>query len=133
MKNLITTGLLFLITLQVNAQTASIENIRRASSRNTSAIKEGTDVKGYYFFYISDKVDKKTNEYTLQIMDNNLKVLKDIKFEDSKDVIILESSFNGTDLIFLFYNEKEKTFEYQVYGADGKKKRRGKRKRIGMV
>jgi hypothetical protein len=106
----------------INAQSISIENVRRMALRTTDAIKEGTDVKGYYFFYVSDKIDKRTNEYTLRIMDNNLKTLKDIKFQDSKDVTILESSFNGTDLIFLFYNEKERTFEYQVYGADGKKK-----------
>lgn len=111
-----------LLSMQVMDAQLSINNVRKVALRSSDAIKEGTDVKGYYFFYVSDKVDKKTNEYTLKILDNNLKELKDIKFQDSKDVTILESSFNGTDLIFLFYNEKEKTFEYQVYGADGKKK-----------
>lgn len=110
------------IALSSFAQTLSIENVQKVSLRNTDAIKEGTEVKGYYFFYVSDKIDKKTNEYTLQITDNNLKKLKDIKFEDSKDLTILESSFNGTDLIFLMYNSKDRTFEHQVFGADGKKK-----------
>jgi hypothetical protein len=104
------------------SQKLSIENVHKVSLRNSDAIKEGTEVKGYYFFYVSDKIDKKTNEYTLQITDNNLKKLKDIKFQDSKNVSVLESSFNGTDLIFLLYNDKERTFEYQTYGADGKKK-----------
>ncbi|MEQ1677402.1 MAG: DUF6770 family protein [Chitinophagaceae bacterium] len=122
MKTLLSTGLFLLAFLSVTAQSTSITNIRRSAMRTSDAIKEGTDVKGYYFFYVSDKIDKKTNEYTLSIRDNNLAVLKEIKFQDSKDVTILESSFNGTDLIFLIYNEKEKTFEYQVYGADGKKK-----------
>ena len=115
-------SLAFLVFQAVNAQRFSIENVRKAALRTSDAIREGTDVKGYYFFYISDKIDKRTNEYTLRICDDNLKVLKDIKFQDSKDVTVLESSFNGTDLIFLFYNSKEKTFDYQVYGADGKKK-----------
>jgi hypothetical protein len=106
----------------VYAQTHSIEGVRRTTLRQSDAIREGTDVKGYYFFYVSDKVDRKTNEYTLSILDNNLKVLKDIQFQGDKNLLILESSFNGTDLIFLLYNEKEKTFEYQVYGADGQKK-----------
>jgi hypothetical protein len=120
--------LLFLTTiflsgiLSTHAQKLSVENVHKVSLRNSDAIKEGTEVKGYYFFYVSDKIDKKTNEYTLQITDNNLKKLKDIKFQDSKHVSILESSFNGTDLIFLIYNDDERTFEYQVYGADGKKK-----------
>jgi len=121
-KTLFFVGFLLLCMYMTYAQSLSIDNVKSISLRSSAAIKEGTDVKGYYFFYVSDKVDRKTNEYTLRIFDNNLKSLKDIKFQDSKDVKILESSFNGTDLIFLFYNEKEKTFEYQVYGADGTKK-----------
>ena len=104
-----------------NAQ-AKIDSIYKINLRNSGAIREGTEVKGYYFLYASDKVDKNNYEYTLRITDNNLVKLKDVKFVDSKYVSMLESSFNGTDLIFLFYNSDEKTFEYQVYGADGKKK-----------
>lgn len=122
MKKLLLALTVLLVATLSNAQTRTVENVYRASARNTSAIKEGSEVKGYCSFFISDKIDKKTNEYTLSIMDNNLKVLKDIKFEDSKHVYILESSFNGTDLVLLFYNDDENTFEYQVYGADGKKK-----------
>jgi hypothetical protein len=121
-KLLATAACMLSLALCSLAQTLSIENVQKVSLRNTDAIKEGTEVKGYYFFYVSDKIDKKTNEYTLRITDNNLKVLKDIKFEDSKDLSILESSFNGTDLMFLMYNSKDRTFEHQVFGADGKRK-----------
>ena len=121
-KHLLAASLILLVAINSNSQTLSIENVYKATLRNSDAIKEGSDVKGYYFFYVSDKIDKRTNEYTLQITDNNLKKLKDIKFQDSKHVSVLESSFNGTDLIFLFYNDDERTFEYQVFGADGKKK-----------
>ena len=100
----------------------TIENVQKFTTRSSGAIKEASDVKGYYFFYVSDKIDRKTNEYTLAIYDENFAKLKDIKFNDSKDVTVLESSFNGKDLIFLFYNRKERTFTYQVYGADGKNK-----------
>jgi hypothetical protein len=122
MKRLLFPFALLFAALTINAQKMTVENVYKASPRNAAAIKQGTDVKGYYFFFISDKIDKKTNEYTLRITDNTLKVLKDVKFQDSKHVYILESSFNGTDLIFLFYNDDENTFEYQVFGADGKKK-----------
>ena len=110
------------IAFSVNAQKMSIENVYKVTLRNSAAIKQGSEVKGYYFFYVSDKVDKNTNEYTLRITDDNLTILKDVKFEDSKHVTVLESSFNGTDLIFLFYNDDERTLEYKVYGADGKEK-----------
>src|SRR4051812_47879536 len=104
MKKVLIVGIMLLMIHAAKAQKFSIENVRKAALRTSDAIKEGTDVKGYYFFYVSDKIDKRTNEYTLRILDNNLGVLKDIKFQDSKDVTILESSFNGTDLIFLMYN-----------------------------
>lgn len=121
-KNLLAATLILVSTLSVTAQSTFIENVYKITSRNQGAIKEGTDVKGYYFFYASDKIDKNTYEWTLQIADNNLNKLKEIKFQDSKHISILESSFNGSDLIFLFYNDDARTFEYQVYGADGKKK-----------
>lgn len=121
MKNLLLLSFVFCVVM-AQAQTTSLDNVGKIKSLPTHVIKEGTEVKGYYVFYISDKVDRKTNEYTLKIFDNNLKELKEIKFQDSKDISILESSFNGTDLIFLFYNDEERTFDYQVYGADGKKK-----------
>ena len=121
-RSILVLWILLLSAYCINAQKLSIENVQKVSLRNSDAIKEGSEVKGYYFFYVSDKIDKKTNEYTLQITDNNLKKLKDVKFQDSRHVSVLESSFNGTDLIFLLYNDDERTFEYQVYGADGKKK-----------
>lgn len=117
---------IFLLALfgmnSAKAQLSAIENVYKINIRNTDAIKEGSEVKGYYFFYASDKVDKQNYEYTLQITDDNLKKLKEVKFVDDKRVNMLESSFNGTDLIFLFYNKEDKTLDYQVYGADGKKK-----------
>jgi hypothetical protein len=121
-KKIFTALLLLSSATLLQAQTMTIDNVRNMWLRASDAIKEGSDVKGYYFFYVSDKIDKNTNEYTLRIVDNNLKILKDIKFEDGKDVSILESSFNGTDLMFLFYNSKDRTFEYRTYGADGQKK-----------
>lgn len=122
MRKIVFAAGLLLASICSEAQKLSIENVHKVTLRNSDAIKEGSEVKGYYFFYVSDKIDKRTNEYTLQITDNNLVKLKDIKFQDSKHVTILESSFNGTDLIFLLYNGDTRMMEYQVYGADAKKK-----------
>lgn len=117
--------LLFSVILamqSISGQNISIDNVQKVTLRNADAIKEGSEVKGYFFFYISDKIDRNTNEYTLRILDNNLNKLKDIKFQDSKNVSIIEASFNGTDLVFLFYDSDEKTLQYDIYGADGKRK-----------
>ena len=121
-KHVFAAGLVLLVASWCTGQKLSIENVQKLALRSSDAIREGSEVKGYFFFYISDKIDKRTNEYTLQITDNNLNKIKEIKFQDSKDVTVLESSFNGTDLIFLLYNDDARTFDYQVYGADGKKK-----------
>lgn len=98
----------------------SIENVRSIYIRSNGEIMDGVELKGYFTFYVSDKVDSKTNEYTVQIMDMNLNKIKDIKFEDDKAVQILESSYNGESIMFLFYNRKEKTLEYRAYNFEGK-------------
>lgn len=120
-KILIAFLLIFTVAL-AHSQSMTIANVHKPYRTGFGAIKEGSDVKGYYFFYASDKIDKKTYAYTLQIQDNNLKMLKEVKFQGAKGMVVLESSFNGSDLVFLFYNEDARTLEYQVYGADGKKK-----------
>ena len=119
----------FLLTLGVMSKASlfaqgklSIEGVRSIYIRSAGEIMDGEELKGYFTFYVSDKVDKHTNEYTLQIVDNNLNKIKDIKFEDDKNVQILESSYNGNTIMFLFYNHKEKTLEYRTYGFDGKQK-----------
>ena len=121
-KGLFAIALVLLINFFVSAQRVSMENVYKPFKTNFGAIKEGTDVKGYYFFWASDKIDKSTYEWTLRITDVALKTLKEVKLQESKKTSILETSFNGTDLIMLFYDDDENTFDYQVYGADGKKK-----------
>ena len=50
-----------LLGIQATYAQISIGNVKRSVLRGADAIKEGTDVNGYYFFYASDKVDRKTN------------------------------------------------------------------------
>ncbi len=82
----------------------TIDNVYSVTLRNSGSIIENEEIKGYYFFYQSDKIDKRTNEYTLQILDANLNKLKDIKFQDSKKISLMESSYNGSSLVFMFFD-----------------------------
>lgn len=112
---------IFMATAASQAQgKLTIEDVRSVYIRNNGEIMDGEELKGYFTFYISDKKDRKTNEYTVQIMDANLNKIKDIVFEDDKNVQILESSYNGESIMFLFYNRKEKTLEYRAYSFEGK-------------
>ncbi len=99
-----------------------IGNVKIANPRSLKPILENNEIRGYFFFYISDKVDKKTNEYTIQIYDENLRKSREIVFEGDKHIQLLESSYNGNSMMFLFYDSKEKTLEYRAYGIDGKQK-----------
>ncbi|MBB1283915.1 hypothetical protein HRH25_05985 [Flavisolibacter sp. BT320] len=107
-------------SLQLSAQKLTVDKVYSVKLRGSGTIQENEQIKGYYFLYQSDKIDKKTNEYTLQILDENLKNSKDIKFTDSKDVVLLESSYNGDAISFLFYNDEENTLDYRLYNMEGK-------------
>jgi hypothetical protein len=98
----------------------SIENIRSVSLRNSGTIMSAEEVKGYFFYYVSDKVDRKTNEYTIQILDEHLKEVRKIVFQDDKDELLLETSYNNNSLLFMFMNRKERTITSKIYGLDGK-------------
>src|SRR6476659_4366484 len=113
MKNkFLAASVLMLFALGIKAQTKlSVDKVYSAYQRNSGTIMENNQIKGYFFLYLSDKIDKHTNEYTLQILDENLNKVKDIKFQDSKKLTLLESSYNGNSLSFLFKNEDTKTLD----------------------
>jgi hypothetical protein len=118
----------FLLFLLISATSVyaqnklSIDKVYSAYLRNSGAIMQNNQIKGYFFLYMSDKIDKHTNQYTLQILDENLNKVKDIKFEDSKNLSLLESAYNGNSLSFLFKNEDNKTLDMKIYDFDGKLK-----------
>ena len=109
-----------LTTVSLHAQTKlSIDKVYSAYLRNSGTIMENNKIKGYFFLYQSDKIDKHTNEYTLQIIDQNLNKVKEIKFEDSKKLSLLEAAYNDNSLAFLFKNSDSKTLDMKIYGVDG--------------
>ncbi len=123
-KNLlITFCCLFAITFVVRAQNKlSVDKVYATYLRNSGTIMENNQIKGYFFLYQSDKIDKNTNEYTLQVLDQNLNKVKEIKFEDSKKINLLEASYNNNSLAFLFKNADQKTLDMKIYDMDGKLK-----------
>jgi hypothetical protein len=100
----------------------TIDKVYSAYLRNSGSISEKGKIKGYFFLYQSDKIDKHTNEYTLQVLDENLNKVRSIKFEDSKKLSLLESAYNGNTISFLFKNDDNKTLDMKIYDLDGKLK-----------
>ncbi len=64
----------------------TFDNVRQTYIRNSGQIMDREELKGYFSFYITDKKDRKTNAYMIQILDNNLNKVKEIEFEDDKDI-----------------------------------------------
>jgi hypothetical protein len=100
----------------------SIDKVYSAYLRNSGTIISRGQIKGYFFLYVSDKIDRHTDEYTLQILDENLNKVQSIKFQDSKNLNLLESAYNGNSISFLFKNEDTRTLDMKVYDFDGKLK-----------
>jgi hypothetical protein len=116
----IAAALMFLTSTGMQAQTRlTVDKVYSTYSSRNGTIMENNQIKGYYFLYLSDKIDKNTNEYTLQILDENVNKVKDIKFQDSKKLRLLEAAYNGSTLAFLFKNSDEKTLDMKIYGLDG--------------
>ncbi|MCK7554245.1 hypothetical protein MKQ70_04145 [Chitinophaga sedimenti] len=113
--------LLMLCACSLFAQ-LKIENVYSVKLRNSGVITEQGQVKGYFFFYQSDKIDKRTNEYTVQVVDENLNKVQDIKFQDNRTVVLLEAAYNGSTIAFLFKNEENETLDMKIYNLDGKLK-----------
>jgi hypothetical protein len=121
MRNkLLATVTMLICVISMHAQNKlSIDKVYSTYLRNSGTIMENKQIKGYFFLYQSDKIDKHTNEYTLQILDENLNKVRDIKFQDSKKLSLLEAAYNGGSLAFLFKNGDDKTLDMKIYNIDG--------------
>src|SRR5690349_12348229 len=100
----------------------SVENVHTAYLRNSGTIMENNRIKGYFFLYQTDRIDRQTNEYALQILDQNVNKVIDIKFEDTRQLSLLEAAYNNSSLAFLFRNNDNKTLDLKVYDVEGKLK-----------
>ncbi|MCB9263230.1 MAG: hypothetical protein H6607_12720 [Flavobacteriales bacterium] len=119
LKNLIL-GFALIMTMPALAQEYNIENVGRVGIRNSGTIMDGNIIKGYYFFYFSEKISKKENAYEIVVLDENLVEKSSSKMTDSKSAFLLEASYNGKNILFKFYDSKSKTVSYRTIDEAGK-------------
>ncbi len=105
---------------QTFAQTRKFENVMKMSVRNTGYIMEKDVLVGYYVFYKVDKVDRKTEAFKLELLDNNLGVVKSIDIQRPKNSVLLEMEYNGKAFIMSFFDGK-KTMDFMIFDIAGKK------------
>ncbi|MFY8126854.1 MAG: DUF6770 family protein [Chitinophagaceae bacterium] len=111
---------IFATTTIFAQQLLNIENVQKAYLKGAGSINENKAVKGYYVFYESDKIDRKTREYTIQILDENGNAVKKTTFQDSKDVILFDAEFNGKSICFFFANTDKKKYVFKIFDLNGK-------------
>lgn len=112
------TALSIMIADVALAQSGKIENIMKINLQNMGYIMEGKILKGYYTFWQTDKLDKKNNAYSLQIMDDNLGVIKTIDLVRPKNSLMLETTFNSNCFMFTFISKDD--IELVTYDKTGK-------------
>jgi hypothetical protein len=102
------------------AQTKSLGGVLKVRLRSSGEIVEKNEIKGYYYFYKTDKVDSKTNAYEIKILDANLNDVASEKVVGSKYLYLVEASYNGNNFLFKFYDAKERQVFLQLHDKSGK-------------
>lgn len=90
------------------AQTYSLENIKRNYSRGSGPIVKNNQVSGYYFFYLIDKMDKKTNLYKLSITDANFQEVAKKEISGPSNLVVLDAAYNEEVLAVKLVDYKSK-------------------------
>jgi hypothetical protein len=120
MKHKFLLTLLTAVTLNCYSQASKINSVNDFRIRNSGAILDkNSDVDGYFFYYIVDKLKKGDREFAIQILDKNLVEVAKKSYVDNKNTFLMKSSFNNQAMMFAMANFKEKeitlvTFDKQA-------------------
>jgi len=102
------------------AQSRKIEKVMQLNRRSSGYIMEKDKLVGYYAFYKKDNVDKKTASFQLDLLDDNLGLVKSIDIQRPKNASLLEMEYNGKAFMMSFFDGK-KAIDYLSYDVTGKK------------
>ena len=124
MKNLKLVTLLLFVCLitssSIFAQTKTFNDVLSMSLRNAGTITDNNEVKGYFFFYMKDKVNRKMNTYFLSILDQNLNEIGSKEITDSKHILLIEGKYNGQKIMLKFLDTKTKEFSFKSFDKSAK-------------
>jgi len=109
--------ILVMACVAAGAQNISKTGIVQMRLKSSGPILSKDQVKGYYFFYNLEKVDRKNNNYMLSVYDENLREINSTKIIRSTNFALVDGAFNGEVFAFLFYDIKNKATEMITYDA----------------
>lgn len=106
----------------LSAQTYDLNNIKKAYKRGSGAIVKNNQVNGYYFFYLIEKVDKKTNLYKLILTDNNFNQVASKDIEGPSNLVVIEAAYNEEHLAVKFVDQTRKDATQKIRLFDNEAK-----------
>lgn len=100
---------------------AKVEDVKISTRFLTAGeISENGNLRGYYEFLAVDKPYKKNQNYQINLFDENLNKLNQVKFVEKENFNLLNGSYSNEELCFMFIDNINKAFEYKVFDMDGK-------------
>jgi hypothetical protein len=110
------------IAIQATAQQKVYDNLYKVRLKDVGPIMNGDVVRGYYTVYLRDKESKTEMSYTLDFMDENLKIVKSQKLKLSKYSLFLDAVFNGNNIYIAILDRKSRIITVKVNNNNGELK-----------
>jgi len=118
-KLLFTVALTILCQFLCLSQTETFDDILNVQIRNVGAIENDGEVTGHYIFYKTEKVDRKTYNYKLAIMNQDLTLVKNIEKIGSKNLVLLACIYNGNSIMMKYLDVTNEELEFEIYSSKG--------------
>ncbi|MCU0376286.1 MAG: hypothetical protein MUF24_13345 [Chitinophagaceae bacterium] len=78
-------------------------------------IYQEKQVKGYFMFYTYDKIDKKTNDYLLKILDEDLQPIGEKHITGSKQMFIEDAAYDNYNILIKIVDPAEYLIRYMLF------------------
>lgn len=111
--------ILMLLATVSNAQGFTLEDVGRNSLKNAGTIMEDNIIKGYFYYYFTERISRKQSNYQIVILDENLNETASKTIEESNRTSMLEASYNGSSVLFKFFDQKLKKVYYRTMDKNG--------------
>jgi hypothetical protein len=102
-------------------QSAEITDVRKREFRGVYPImnKQTNMPRGYYTFYVNEKVGGGMTNFVIAMFDLDLKLIKQTPITITKRSNVDGSEFNGEDFLFVFNDIAKKTLTYVTVDSKG--------------
>lgn len=106
---------------QTYSQSKIFSNVLNMNLRNSGAIYQDDQIKGYYYFFTSSETTRNNmSKYVLEILDENLKSIKTQPITLTRNVSLVNGVFNGKEIMLKFFDALNKRIILMRFDNEGK-------------